>query len=127
VTVVYILAAAVGVVAGLVGLLRLAKAAGDRLVAGGRDDGTVTTPPVVPGQGWLNEDEERETARLKAIADALEAENRRDVERLDAAVRVMTHRLNALFERTLSQLGLEQVDRNWARLASGEYPLVGAR
>jgi hypothetical protein len=126
VTVVYILAAAAVGVAGLVGLLRLAKAATDRLI---RDDGTPApgdVPPlVVPGHGWLNDDEEQEQARRQAAAAELEAAIGRDVARMDAAERVMRHRLNVLFEKTLSQLGLDQLDRNWARLTSGEYQIVG--
>jgi hypothetical protein len=125
-TALYILAMAAVGVASLVGLLRLAKAAGDRLAATGRDE-PAPPPPVVPEQGWLYDGEEQEQARRQAAADELETAIGRDVARMDAAERVMRHRLNVLFEKTLSELGLDQLDRDWARLASGEYPLVGAR
>lgn len=61
--------------------------------------------------GYLSEDEREEQAWC---ADS----TRRDLERLDATVRVMQHGLNVVFEKALRQL-LEPAERDWVRLYAG--------
>lgn len=120
VTVAAVTASTVGVLAFLVGLLRLGRAVGERLARATEPAPARVRPPVAPGDGFLSDEEE--TAQRWAT----EA-TRRDLARLEAVDRVFVHGMNKLFEQTLSQLGLDQYDRNWARVTSGDYPLVGVQ
>jgi hypothetical protein len=114
-TVVYILAAAAVGVAGLVGLLRLAKAATDRLVAGGPDEPVTARRPYASRTGYLTPEEQWEgEGKARLTHD------------LDALTRVIGRSLDAMLEEAMSALHLDPADRSWARLASGEYPLVCA-
>jgi hypothetical protein len=113
-TALVILAVAAGVVAVLVGLLRLAKAAGDRLVAGGPDEPVSARGPLASRTGYVTPEEQWEGEANSQFAHDL-----------DALTRVIGRSLDAMFEEALSALHLDPADRSWARLASGEYPLVG--
>jgi hypothetical protein len=115
-TALYILAAAAVGVAVLVGLLRLAKVATDRLVAGGPDEPVAARRPFASRTGYLTPEEQWEGEA-----------NRQFAYDLDALTRVIGRSLDAMLEEALSALHLDPADRSWARLASGEYPLVGAR
>jgi hypothetical protein len=109
-----IIAVILGVVASLVGLLRLVKAAGDRLVAGGLDEVVSARRPFASPTGYVTPEEQWEGEA-----------NRQFSHDLDALTRVIGRSLDAMFEEALSALHLDPADRSWARLASGEYPLVG--
>lgn len=103
-------------VGGLLVLLRALKALGEHLSRSDDAAPARVRPLLPPDSGWLS-DEER----------AIDEANRRDLERIAAACRVFEHGMNRLFERTLAQLLDDQHDRNWARVASGDYPLVGVQ
>lgn len=106
--------ATTAVIAGLVGLLRLAKAGGERLARAGADQPPVAPvpPPVAPGPGYLSAEEQ---SLEQWAADATQ----RDLDRIAAAHRVFQHGSNRLFERALAQLRLNNRDRNWTRLFAG--------
>lgn len=108
-------------IAGLVGLLRLARAAGERL----RRDDTDTEParvrPAVADEPGALSEEER--AEQQWVIEATQ----RDLDRIAAVHKHFQHGSNVLFERALRELRLTTADRSWARVAAGGDAIGGIR
>jgi len=119
-TVLYTATAVGAVIAGLLGLLRLAKTAGERLADSGPTVAPVAVrPAVAAGPGWLSDDEQ---AAQRWAAEATS----RDLDRLAAVQRVFQHRSNQLFEWALAELLPTQAQRDVVRADLHRYHLVGA-
>lgn len=113
---------AVGVlIAGLVGLLRLGRAAGERLRRDSTDlEPAYVRPAVADEPGALSEEE-------RVLRRWVEEATERDLARLAAVHKVFQHECNVLFEQALSYLKLDVPEQNWARAACGGDAMSGIR
>lgn len=116
------LATLAAVVALLVVGLRVLAAAGMRMQQPATvDTATPNSPtkPVIPaGPGYLSEDQ-------KAAQEWCATTTRADLDRLNAICdRLVLHRLHVVCEHAIREL-LRPDERNFVRIHSGEYDLVG--